>query len=135
MSLHDYWTPELTTNTSVGLKRSGMHFVPAADVAIGDIISTGGPSSYYDFPVGAQTLNDLMEYKAYGSWGADSIHLKDIMKAAYRWGEKSGTTKDYDARKIMYYAARLLLHYGGTDAVREALTKMLNDPQFKHKGA
>lgn len=132
MSLHDYWTPE--EEPKYTFHKEGVAL--SNDVtSIGDIISTGGPSSYYDFPAGAITLNDLMEHKAYTSWGADSIHLKDIMKAAFRWGEKSGTTKDYDARKIMYYAARLLLHYGGIDAVQDTLTKMLNDPQFKHKGA
>lgn len=91
---------------------------------------TGGPSDYYNIPPNCVTLNDLMEHKAYTSWGGDALHLKDIMKASWRWGEKDGTTKAYDARKIIYFAARLLQIHAGQDAVRELLSSMLNDPQF-----
>jgi len=92
--------------------------------------SDGGSSTYYDFPVGSVTLNDVMEWLAQTRWGGDSLHLKDIFKAAWRWGEKAGTTKAYDARKIMYYGARLLMMYGGVQALRETLKDMLEDKQF-----
>lgn len=97
--------------------------------------SDGGASSYYDFPAGATTLNDVMEDLATNRWHGDSLHLKDIFKAAWRWGEKEGTTKAYDARKIIYYGARLLMLYAGVQALRDTLQSMLDDKQFNVKGA
>lgn len=97
--------------------------------------SDGGASSYYDFPAGATTLNDVMEDLAANRWHGDSLHLKDIFKAAWRWGEKEGTTKAYDARKIIYYGARLLMLYAGVQALRDTLQSMLDDKQFNVKGA
>lgn len=91
---------------------------------------TGGPSDYYDIPVGATTLNDIMEHKAYTTWGGDALHLKDIMKACYRWGDKDGTTRAYDARKMIYFAARLLQIHAGQAELRKLLNEMLNNPQF-----
>ncbi len=99
------------------------------------IKSDGGPSGYYDFPEGAVTLNDIMEYKAYTSWQGDALHLKDIGKAWWRWGTKENTSKPYDARKMIYSAARLLMHYAGKQGVHDTLNAMLNDPQFAiHEG-
>lgn len=95
--------------------------------------STGGPSSYYDMPSAARTLNDVIEYLAYSRWLGDSAHLKDIFKACWRWGAKDGTTKAYDSRKIIYSAARLLMHYEGVQSVRNTLISMLNDEQFKEQ--
>lgn len=92
--------------------------------------SDGGSSSYYDFPAGAVTLNDVMEWLAETRWGSDSLHLKEVVKGSWRWGEKAGTTKIYDSRKLMYYAARLLMKYGGVQALRETLKDMLEDKQF-----
>ena len=99
------------------------------------IKSTGGPSGYYDFPAGATTLNDVMEYLAAKRWLGDALHLKDIFKAAWRWGSKEGTTKPYDARKIIYSAARLLMMYAGIEETRKTLQDMLDDKQFQVKGA
>lgn len=93
--------------------------------------SDGGPSEYYDFPSGAVTLNDLIEWLGDLRWKGDSFHLGNIMKAAWRWGSKEGTEKAYDARKILYTAARLIKKYAGANALRETLLKMLDDPQFK----
>ena len=97
--------------------------------------SDGGASSYYDFPEGAVTLNDVMEELAASRWRGDALHLKDIFKAAWRWGEKEGTTKAYDARKIIYYGARLLMLYTDVEALRATLQSMLDDKQFQTKGA
>ena len=99
------------------------------------IKSTGGPSSYYDFPANATTLNDVMEDLAAKRWLGDALHLKDIFKAAWRWGSKEGTTKPYDARKIIYSAARLLMMYAGIEETRKTLQDMLDDKQFQVKGA
>lgn len=91
------------------------------------IKADGGPAEYYDFPEGAITLNDLIEYKNM------DFHRGNIFKACWRWGTKSGTTEDYDARKIIYSGARLLQKLAGVDALRETLQKMLDDPQFQRR--
>lgn len=92
--------------------------------------SDGGPSSYYDFPSGAVTLNDLLEWLGDKRWLGDSFHLGNIVKAAWRWGSKQGTERVYDARKILYSAARLIMKYAGVDSLRKTLQDMLDDPQF-----
>jgi hypothetical protein len=97
------------------------------------IVSDGGPSSYYDFPTGANTLNDLLEYKGDTQWLGDSFHLSNVVKAAWRWGDKEGTTKEYDARKFIYSGCRLLMKYAGVSAVRKTLQAMLDDPQFQER--
>lgn len=99
--------------------------------ATNKIQSDGGPSTYYDFPTNATTLNDLLEYKGENQWLGDSFHLSNITKAVWRWGDKAGTTKDYDARKIIYSGCRLLMKYVGVQATRDALQKLLDDPQFQ----
>lgn len=90
----------------------------------------GGPSSYYDFPEGMCTANDLFEYLA-GRWGRYSLHFKDIMKASFRFGSKDGTSVMYDARKIVYSGLRLIIMAGGKKAARDYLKQLLNDKQFK----
>ena len=97
------------------------------------IKSDGGPSAYYDFPKGAITLNDLIEHKSDTQWLGDSFHLSNITKAAWRWGDKEGTTKEYDARKFIYSGCRLLMKYAGVSAVRKTLQDMLDDPQFQER--
>lgn len=97
------------------------------------IKSNGGPSAYYDFPTNANTLNDLLEHKGDKQWLGDSFHLSNIVKAAWRWGDKEGTTKEYDARKFIYSGCRLLMKYAGVSAVRETLQAMLDDLQFQEK--
>ena len=64
--------------------------------------SDGGPSEYYDFPEGATTLNDLIEHKKM------SFAQGNIFKAAYRMGTKEGIDLEYDLKKIIYYAERML---------------------------
>lgn len=92
--------------------------------------SDGGPSSYYDFNPGWSTFNDFMEDKAQKQWGAYSLHLKDTGKALCRFGAKDGTTKAYDARKIIYSGLRLLGMIEGREAMRQELEKLLADKQF-----
>lgn len=94
--------------------------------------NTGGPSRYYDMPFSEwKTSNDMMEYLAEKKWGRYGIHLKDIFKALCRWGDKNGTSIEYDAEKIIYYGARILRMTSGTKVLRDYLQKMLDDPQFK----
>jgi len=95
------------------------------------IKSDGGPSSYYDFPPDWKTLNDYIEYKSEKQWGADSFHLANITKAGCRWGDKEGTTKVYDAKKIVYSALRILRRLCGKQVVRDFLQELLKDDQFK----
>jgi len=68
----------------------------------GKLASDGGPSAYYDFPSGFSTLNDLIEYHDM------SFAQGNIFKAAYRLGKKEGISLEYDLRKIIYYANRML---------------------------
>jgi len=95
------------------------------------IESDGGPSGYYDFPDIWRTWNDLADFKAKRQWKEHSFHLGNIGKALYRWGEKSGTTKNYDAKKIVYSGLRILLMLEGKENVRTYLKDLLNDRQFR----
>jgi hypothetical protein len=92
------------------------------------IEADGGPAKYYDFPKGAITLNDLIEHKDMG------FHLGNIFKACWRYGTKKGTSKEYDARKMIYSSSRLLMGLVGVGEMRETLKKMLDDPQFQERG-
>lgn len=97
-----------------------------------DTNAHGGPSSYYDFPFkGWVTLNDMAEYLAVNKWKEYSIHFKDVLKVSGRWGDKDGTTKEYDARKIVYSGLRILSMVKGKQAVVDYLRELSNDPQFK----
>lgn len=100
----------------------------------GKTTSDGGPSSYYDFPPGWLTWNDLLEWKALHQWGAYAIHLKDVGKAFFRFGTKAGTTQSYDARKIVYSGLRLIHMLEGEGAARAELERLLRDPQFGGDG-
>lgn len=92
----------------------------------------GGPSSYYDLPFNKWvTVNDMMEHLAEHKWGKYGIHLKDIFKGICRWGEKSGTTVEYDTKKIIYYGCRILMMISGKEGLRNYLQGILDDPQFK----
>ena len=93
---------------------------------------TGGPSAYYDMPFKDWvTTNDMMEYLAEHKWGKYGIHLKDIFKGLCRWGDKDGTSVEYDTRKIIYYGVRVLRLVIGIKATRQYLQDLLDDPQFK----
>ena len=92
----------------------------------------GGPSSYYDFPFQEwTTVNDMVEYLSEKSWGKHSWIFKDILKAVTRWGSKEGTTQSYDAKKIIYYGARLLMSVTNKDTLRKYLQQLLEDKQFQ----
>ena len=95
------------------------------------INSDGGPSAYYDFQTEWKTWNDLADYKAERQWKEHSFHLGNIGKAIFRWGEKSGTSKEYDAKKIVYSALRILKRLCGVVEVRRFLQSLLDDDQFK----
>lgn len=95
------------------------------------INSDGGPSDYYDFQPDWVTWNDLADYKSKAQWKEHSFHLGNIGKAIFRWGEKNGTTKTYDAKKIIYSALRILLMLEGKKSVKEYLETLLKDEQFK----
>ena len=100
----------------------------------GGIKSNGGPSKYYDFEPDWATWNDFADYKATNQWKEHSFHLGNVGKVLCRWGDKEGTTKDYDARKIVYSGLRTLLMLEGKDSVREYLNSLLEDNQFKTQG-
>lgn len=92
----------------------------------------GGPSQYYDFPFHSWvTVNDMVEHLAERQWGKHSWIFKDILKAVTRWGVKKGTDEKYDAKKIIYYGARLLMSVSDKAATRKYLQQLLDDKQFK----
>ena len=92
----------------------------------------GGPAKYYDFPEEWVTVNDIIEYKSEKQWGKYTWHLANIFKATWRWGTKSGTTREYDAKKIIYSACRILKSMVGTSEMRRFLEEnILDDQQFK----
>ncbi len=60
----------------------------------------GWSSSYYEIPPDAQEIDDLIIHKDM-DW-----HRANIFKAAYRWGQKEGTSVEYDLNKIIWMAER-----------------------------
>lgn len=66
------------------------------------MVNNGWATDYYVLPKGASELGDLIEYKAM------NFNVGNIFKAAYRLGEKDGTTPEYDLNKIIYFAQREL---------------------------
>lgn len=97
------------------------------------IKSDGGPSTYYDFKPDWVTLNDAMEYLAEHRWGKYALHLKDSMKACFRFGSKDGADVSYDAKKLVYSGLRLLVMIEGKGKVQQFLAKLAADPQFQSK--
>ena len=72
--------------------------------------SSGWSTDYYELPPGAEQLQDLIEYKNM------NFAVANIFKAAYRLGEKPGTTELYDINKILWFALRGI--YSGTSLSR-----------------
>ena len=88
--------------------------------------------SYYNFPFKDwSTVNDMIDYMSKKQWGWRSYIFKDILKACFRFGEKEGTTEAYDAKKIIYYGARLLMSVTDKATTRKYLQQLLDDKQFK----
>ena len=86
---------------------------------------TGGPSSYYDFPFQDwTTTNDMVDTRQKISGVPFALSFKDIFKALCRWGDKDGTSYEYDAKKIIYYGCRILRKVVGNDG----LTRLLAEP-------
>jgi hypothetical protein len=68
---------------------------------------TGWSSAYYELPEGATELADLIDYKEM------NFNVGNVFKAAYRLGNKHGTTAQYDLEKIIWYASRELKRVSG----------------------
>ena len=62
----------------------------------------GWSSDYYKLPEGAKELQDLIEHKNM------NFAVANIFKAAYRLGDKDGTTEEYDLNKVIWFAQREL---------------------------
>lgn len=103
----------------------------SVNIPTGNTISDGGPSSYYDFEEGWKTWNDFADSKAKHQWKEHSFHLGNIGKVLCRWGDKKGTSREYDARKIVYSGLRILKMLIGGAKTREYIERLLDDPQFK----
>lgn len=93
--------------------------------------SDGGPTGYYDFPPEWKTTNDYIEYKSKHQWKEHSFHLGNITKALTRWGEKDGTTIEYDAKKILYSIVRVMCATMGKKEAKAYVLKMMEDKQFE----
>lgn len=83
-------------------QESYIESITRMDKELQKITSDGKATAYYDFPEGASTLNDIIEFKEM------SFARGNIFKAAYRLGEKNGIDDLYDLNKIIYYAQRLI---------------------------
>lgn len=68
--------------------------------------SDGGSTSYYQLPEGAEELQDLIEHKDM------NFSIGNIFKACYRLGEKQGADRQYDLKKIIFFAQRELERAG-----------------------
>ena len=77
---------------------------------INQMLSDGGSTAYYQLPVGAKDLQDLIEFKAM------SFSRGNIFKACYRLGEKDDASVEYDLKKIIWYAERELRRIQEADA-------------------
>lgn len=92
----------MTTYEQLSYTESLKQLEKEAETSSNKITSDGKATAYYDFPVGATTLNDLIEYKNM------SFARGNIFKAAYRIGDKEGIDDLYDLNKIIYYAERMI---------------------------
>ena len=63
---------------------------------LGDMVSDGGSSKYYELPRDAEELDDLIYHKKM------NYHRANIFKDAYRWDEKNPV--EYELRKIIWMA-------------------------------
>jgi hypothetical protein len=71
-----------------------------------DQVQTGWSSSYYELPPDAKEVQDLIEHRNM------NFAVGNIFKAAYRLGNKKGTDRAYDLRKIIWFAERELAKLG-----------------------
>lgn len=80
-----------------------MQFKDQVHVAHGfekKVKSTGGSTSYYELPEDATQLQDLIEYRDMNA------NRKEVFKAAWRVGMKSGNSDIYEWNKIVYFGLR-----------------------------
>lgn len=77
---------------------------------------TGGDGNdYYVIPPQTLQLQDLIEFKNMNG------NIKDVFKACYRVGQKTGTSEIYDVEKMAYYSLRELGRITGSrDYIRLA---------------
>ncbi len=65
-------------------------------------MSDGWSTDYYQLPEGAKEMQDLIEHRDM------NFAIGNIFKACYRYGHKENTSREYDLRKIRWYAEREL---------------------------
>jgi hypothetical protein len=85
---------------SEGAYTGGLNGITSADFPPEKATSDGGSASYYELPIWAQELGDLIEHKNM------NFNRGNIFKAAYRLGDKEGSSELYDLRKIVWFAER-----------------------------
>lgn len=62
------------------------------------VVSDGSTANYYELPVGATQLQDLISFKNMNA------QIGEIFRACYRMGQASHSPDLRDAKKILFYA-------------------------------
>lgn len=60
--------------------------------------SDGSTASYYELPIYAEELQDLISHKNMNA------QIGEIFRACYRYGEAAHSDQTRDAKKILFYA-------------------------------
>ena len=60
--------------------------------------SDGSTASYYELPIYAEELQDLISHKDMNA------QIGEIFRACYRYGEAAHSDQTRDAKKILFYA-------------------------------
>jgi hypothetical protein len=60
--------------------------------------SDGSTASYYELPIGAGELQDLISYKNMNA------QIGEIFRACYRYGQVAHSPEIRDIKKILFYA-------------------------------
>ncbi len=64
--------------------------------------SDGGKTSYYQISINPEQIQDLIEYNNM------NFSEGNMFKAVWRLGSKKGVSKEYDLKKIIWFAEREL---------------------------
>ena len=62
------------------------------------VTSDGSTASYYELPIYAEELQDLISHKDMNA------QIGEIFRACYRYGEAAHSDQIRDAKKILFYA-------------------------------
>ena len=98
----DYHDATYTSPVDIDMDKAQLQALGKAIPKTTLAVSDGSSTDYYKFPVGYDDLIDLIEFKNM------NFAIGNIFKACFRLGEKAGTDRAYDLRKIIFFAEREL---------------------------